>query len=81
MSRSSWKGNFLKKYLLKKTPKKIWSRNSVIPFSFVGQKFLVYNGKEFKKIYISREKVGYKFGDFSFTRKFTKKIKLLKNKK
>ena len=79
MSRSSWKGFFLKRFLLKKVPHKIWSRNCSIPFHCVGQKVLVYNGKNFKKIFITKEKVGYKFGDFAFTRSFTKKI--LKTKK
>jgi len=35
----------------------------------------VYNGKIFKKIYISRDNVGYKFGEFVFTKKSPKKIK------
>ena len=29
----------------------------------------------FKKVLVIREKVGFKFGDFSFTRKYTSKIK------
>ena len=81
MSRSYWKGYFLKKKLLKKVPQRIWSRNSSVPFSFIGHKVLVHNGKEFKLIYITRQKVGYKFGEFSFSRKYTKKIKTLKKKK
>lgn len=78
MSRSLWKGNFLKKHVLKKKIKKIWSRSSSIPFKMMGQIISVYNGKEFKKIYVSREKIGYKFGAFSFTRKFTRKVKNIK---
>ena len=81
MSRSVWKGLFLKKFLLKKIPRKIWSRNCSVPFYYVGQKVLVYNGKEFKKIFITREKVGYKFGEFAFTRKFTKKMSKIKKQK
>jgi small subunit ribosomal protein S19 len=87
MSRAKWKGLFIEKFLLKKkffnrNQKKIWSRRSTIPSILIGQKVLVYNGKEFKKIFINREKIGYKFGDFSFTRKHTKKImKVVKKKK
>lgn len=81
MSRSFWKGSFIEKKLLKKEFKKIWYRHSCIPFYLIGKKVLVHNGIIFKKIYITREKVGYKFGDFSFTRKFTKKIKIIKNKR
>jgi small subunit ribosomal protein S19 len=80
MSRSAWKGHFFKKNLLKKKIKKVWCRNSSIPFHLNGQKVFVYNGKEFKKVYITREKIGYKFGEFSFTRKFTKKLKTKKTK-
>ena len=81
MSRSIWKGVFLKRFLLKKMPHKVWSRNCSIPFNCVGQKILVHNGKEFKKIFITREKVGYKFGEFVFTRKFTKKVLKIKKQK
>ena len=78
MSRACWKGYFLKKKLLGKIYQKIWSRSSTIPFYFIGHKVMIHNGKEFKLVYITRQKVGYKFGDFSFTRKHTKKIKILK---
>jgi small subunit ribosomal protein S19 len=81
MSRSNWKGIFIKQRLLKKNIKKIWSRNSCIPYVLIGQRVLVHNGNEFKKIFITREKVGYKFGSFSFTRNYTKKIKVSKIKK
>jgi small subunit ribosomal protein S19 len=81
MSRSIWKGFFFKKFLLKKTPHKIWSRSCSIPFHCVGKKVLVYNGKEFKKIFVTREKVGYKFGEFAFTRKFTRKTSKIKKQK
>lgn len=79
MSRSQWKGNFVDKNILKsnlikeKKSLKIWSRNSVIPTSLINKTVLVYNGKEFKKVSITREKIGYKFGEFSFTRKHKSK--------
>ena len=84
MSRAKWKGNFIDNTLLKqkfldlKRPIKIWSRRSVISSFFLNQKVLIYNGKEFKKILITREKIGYKFGALCFTRKHKTK---LKNKK
>ena len=90
MSRAAWKGPFLTNFLLKRKIKqnsKIWFRGSVIPYSLIGQNVLVHNGKMFKKLFISREKVGYKFGEFCYTRtfninkKFRKKNKQLKNKK
>jgi small subunit ribosomal protein S19 len=75
MSRSKWKGNFIEKSLLNKEKNKLWSRSSTVPESMIGNFVLIHNGKEFKKVLVIREKVGFKFGDFSFTRKYTSKIK------
>ena len=87
MSRSIWKGPFLnKKFInldkkilstsfLENNQQKLWCRNATIPSNLVGSIVFVHNGKEFKKIFISREKVGYKFGHFSFTRTHTHKQK------
>jgi len=69
MSRSKWKGNFIDQSVLKvsdnsKKQIKIWSRRSVIPSFLIGSTVLIYNGKEFKKVAITREKIGFKFGEF-----------------
>ncbi len=87
MSRSKWKGPFIKNSLLTLKAKKkkiknlkIWSRNSVIPFSLVGHQVAIHNGKDFIKIRITSEKVGYRFGEFSFTRKHKLKLKGKKGK-
>jgi ribosomal protein S19 len=55
---------------------KIWSRSSVIPAFLIGEVVFIHNGKEFKRIVITRDKVGYKFGEFSFTRKAASKFKI-----
>lgn len=72
MSRVKWKGPFMDKCVFKKNIKKswlkIWSRRSVISASFIGKTVLVYSGKVFRKIFITREKVGFKFGEFCLTR-------------
>ena len=86
MTRSIWKGNFIHKYLLtskfnEDKKKQIWARNSTIPESLVGEPVFIYNGKIFTKIYITREKVGFKFGEFAPTRKFTKKQDKVRSKK
>jgi len=47
----------------------------------LGQTVFVYNGKEFKNVVITREKLGFKFGEFSFNRKYNVKQKSLKKKK
>lgn len=53
---------------------KVWSRNSVISESLIGKRVLIHNGNVFKKLLIVREKVGFKFGDFSYTRKYNTKV-------
>ncbi len=78
MSRSKWKGPFIDSSVLISSSKKnlkIWSRSSVIPASLIGETVLVYNGKDFKKITVTRDKIGFKFGAFSFTRKNVSKLK------
>lgn len=87
MSRSKWKGNFID-LNFKKTQDsklKICNRNIVISQNLIGGTFHVYNGKYFKNVKITREKVGFKFGEFSFTKNLRnrnkeKKIKLKKKK-
>lgn len=86
MSRSKWKGPFIDNSIFKRINNKklkIWSRSSVIPYFLLGETVLVHNGREFKKVIITREKIGYKFGEFSFTRKHVSKMKsnVLSNKK
>jgi ribosomal protein S19 len=50
-----------------------WSRCSTIPYYLIGFSVFVYSGKEFRKVFINREKVGFKFGEFVVTRKQKKK--------
>lgn len=88
MSRSIWKGPYIHSKFLKNSCRirkslNVWSRNSVILSQFVGYKFLIHSGNSFKKLYITREKIGYKFGEFCTTRAkyFHKnKIKFKKSK-
>ena len=82
MSRASWRGFFLDTIFLKKEKKikKVWSRRSTIPSFLIGKTLQIYNGKVFKKVKITREKVGYKFGEFSTTRIFVKKKKKVRKK-
>lgn len=82
MSRSKWKGFFSNISLInpKKSQYKIWNRSSVISEFLIGQEVSVYNGKIFKQINITREKVGYKLGEFSFTRILKERLKKKKTK-
>jgi small subunit ribosomal protein S19 len=81
MNRSLWKGPFFNSSVFKQKKSKItkiWCRSSVIPSSLIGETVFVHNGREFKRIFINREKIGFKFGEFSLTRKYQKKIKAVK---
>ena len=89
MSRSKWKGLFIEKSIISLTKKikkkklKVYSRSSSIPNFLINKFILIYDGKEFRKSYITREKVGYKFGEFAYSRKkndVKKKFKKVKKK-
>ncbi len=53
-----------------KEPIKTWYREAVIVPEFIGQTFLVHNGKAFNRVYVTEEMVGHKLGEFSPTRTF-----------
>ena len=81
MSRAKWKGPFMDYHTLikRKTYPNLWLRSSVIPNKIVNTIVCVHNGKEFKRVIITKEKIGFKLGEFSFTRKL--QLKSLKAKK
>jgi|SaaInl8_135m_RNA_FD_contig_41_1469312_length_467_multi_4_in_0_out_0_2 small subunit ribosomal protein S19 len=75
MGRASWKGSFVEKFALNKLNVKsnsnyfnIWSRRSIIPSNFISKKIFVYTGNRFKPVFITRDKIGFKFGEFCMTR-------------
>jgi small subunit ribosomal protein S19 len=80
MSRSAKKGPYYDERLLAKVEKqsrggprepiKTWSRDCTIVPDFVGQTFLVHNGKQFMKVYCTEDMVGHKLGEFAPTRMF-----------
>ena len=81
MSRSKWKGPFLQTSLITKKPANfIIPRNSSIPAICLGKFLNIHTGKEFKKIFISKEKIGLKFGTFVYTYKSKTKTKIVKKK-
>ena len=62
--------------------KVIFDRHSTVPAMFVGSKVKIYAGSKFHTRIITRWMVGYKFGEFSWTRKLALyKAKQLKKKK
>ena len=80
MSRSLKKGPFVDERLFdrvmamvesgRKDPVKTWSRRCDIVPEFVGQTFLVHNGKTFLQVYVTEDMVGHKLGEFAPTRLF-----------
>lgn len=76
MSRSSKKGPYIDQKLLKKVlakvkqPIKTWARASQIPPEFVGARFLVHTGRDFKEIFVTEAMVGHRLGEFAPTRTF-----------
>ncbi len=80
MSRSTKKGPYIDKNLIKKVAAqkatgdksviKTWARASQIPPEFVGHTFGVHNGKVFINVLIVEGMVGHRLGEFSQTRTF-----------
>ena len=78
MARVNWKLKYFNKAIYKKifnivTKKKIklfiFSKVSAIPHIFIKKRFAIYKGNLFRKITINKFIVGYKFGEFTFTKK------------
>lgn len=80
MSRSMKKGPYVDEKLAKKVSKqkqsgardpiKTWARSCTVTPDFVGHTFMVHNGKQHLKVYVTEEMVGHKLGEFSPTRVF-----------
>ncbi|HMC67054.1 MAG TPA: 30S ribosomal protein S19 [Gemmataceae bacterium] len=80
MSRSLKKGPYVDPRLLAKVdrqhatgsrePLKTWARDCTIVPEFVGHTFMVHNGKQFMKLYVTEDMVGHKLGEFAPTRIF-----------
>jgi small subunit ribosomal protein S19 len=80
MSRSVKKGPYIDVKLMKKVSKqeghktkepiKTWARSCTIIPEFVGHTFLVHDGRNFKRCYVTEDMVGHKLGEFAPTRTF-----------
>ncbi len=87
MSRSSKKGPYIDRKLLKKVlampseskrPIKTWARASQIPPEFVGHTFQVHTGNKFADVFVSEPMVGHRLGEFAPTRTFRSHGKIVK---
>jgi small subunit ribosomal protein S19 len=77
MGRSLKKGPYVDERLmakvdrnLRKEPIKTWSRDCTIVPEFIGQTFLIHNGRQFIKLYVTEDSIGHKLGEFAPTRTF-----------
>ena len=80
MSRSLKKGPFVDPKLYSKVEKqdavgtkepiRTWARACTIVPEFVGVTFLVHNGKNHVKVFVTEDMVGHKLGEFAPTRTF-----------
>ncbi len=80
MSRSLKKGPFVDVKLYQKVvkqdesgssePIKTWARACTIVPEFVGKTFMVHNGRQHMKVFVTEDMVGHKLGEFAPTRTF-----------
>lgn len=80
MSRSEKKGPFVDEKLFRKVqlqiqsgskePIKTWARACTVVPEFVGYTFMVHNGRQHVKVFITEDMVGHKLGEFALTRTF-----------
>ena len=80
MSRSTKKGPYVDEKLYRKTQKleesgrkdaiKTWARACTIVPEFVGHTFLVHNGRQHVRVFITEDMVGHKLGEFAPTRTY-----------
>lgn len=85
MTRSIWKPIFQNISVLKSGKKKneikIWSRSSLITENFKNKKVLVHKGlHNLMYLFIKKQMIGYKFGEFVFTKKMGSNIHRKKKK-
>lgn len=53
-----------------KRPINIYDRMLRISTKFIGYRFRIYNGRIFRLLLVNSNHVGFRFGEFSFTRRF-----------
>jgi len=80
MSRSLKKGPHVDPRLLRKVelggsraqkePIRTWARDCTIVPEFVGATFMVHNGKQHTRVFVTEDMVGHKLGEFAPTRIF-----------
>ncbi len=77
MGRSTKKGPYVDPKLFAKftkvgssAPITTWARRCTIVPEFVGATFMVHNGRQHVKVFVTEDMVGHKLGEFAPTRTF-----------
>ena len=80
MSRSRKKGPYVDFKLYRKVqkqdeagtkePMKTWARACTIVPEFVSHTFMVHNGRQHVKVFVTEDMVGHRLGEFALTRTF-----------
>ena len=80
MSRSQKKGPFVDEKVYRKVQKaeaagskepiKTWARACTVVPEFIGHTFMIHNGKQHIKVFMTEDMVGHKLGEFAPTRTF-----------
>ncbi len=80
MSRSDKKGPYVDEKLFRKVQKqaeagtkepiKTWARACTVVPEFIGYTFMVHNGRQHMKVFVTEDMVGHKLGEFAATRNF-----------
>jgi ribosomal protein S19 len=77
--RSIWKGFYIGNKI--KDNDTFYDRRIIITKSDIGKEVYVYNGKRFLLVKITRRTVGYRLGQFVFTKRLGRTIHIVKRKK
>src|SRR2546425_12920772 len=51
-------------------PLKTWARDCTVVPDFIGHTFMIHNGKQFIRLFVTEDMVGHKLGEFAPTRIF-----------
>src|SRR3989442_860090 len=54
----------------RREPIKTWSRDCTVVPDFIGHTFMIHNGRQFIKLFVTEDMVGHKLGEFAPTRMF-----------
>jgi small subunit ribosomal protein S19 len=54
----------------RREPIKTWARDCTVVPDFIGHTFMIHNGKQFMRLFVTEDMVGHKLGEFAPTRIF-----------